>query len=1097
MEFSAQSIRNHVGSASFERGRNYFTSGNVLSVTADKNRISGRVRGSRQTPYETKLILKEGVISDSDCSCPVGCACKHVAALGLASLLEFAKNPPSSKSEVEIAESKHINALRKISQSVPAVKKEEQQNWQQTVSQLLSFQRVETERCFQLQLLLKIERQYPLFAKNDNFCLVVRPRLFDPKTKKFSVTEIKWSDADYSSSIYWEGIYGSLPQNQLVFLKLLATGLDSRYPGGWEEIDEEKAGYFWHILSQYKSYGVDLLGGNKGQIPVIISPEPVETKLEISEKGSNLVIAKKIFYQGKDVTSVQMAFVGKTPAFAAELGINQYTLYPLASGALPDKILDTPLTVPQKDIPKLQKDFLGNLAGKFAVVSRTKVLALPKLIYPKPHVLIVPTRGRAVEISLGFTHQDVTFPLYDTPDTAIINSEPVLLDKQAVESGRREVELAFGKYEEFEPDELGIPDIACFSGIRAARFIAEILPVIRSEIPGCIVTVSEKLPDFNYEENPPEILLRIDENEDAGDWFDLGISVTVGKEEVPFQSLFQALVQGEKYLLLQSGKYFSLERKEFDKLRSLLAEAKSIQDKDSKAIRLSRFQVQLWDELAKTGIVTAQAKRWQETMEGLLSVKGVVIQKPPPKFQAVLRSYQTEGYSWLVFLRKYKLGGILADDMGLGKTIQTIALIVKTRFENSNKKPFLVVAPTSVVENWDMELNRFAPFLKTVIMRSGDRSKQFAEIGKADVVVISYALLIRDFEQVKEIAFDTLILDEAQMVKNYQSKAYSLVRKLKVDCKLALTGTPLENNLMELWSIFSIVAPGLLPSPDKFRENYKTPIEKYQNREVLDKLKKRIRPFLLRRQKSVVETQLPAKNEQVLRLALNDAHRRLYDLQLQHERKRVLGMLQDGGLKDHRFEILRSLTRLRQACLHPRLLDEKHINVSATKIDSLKEQLEEVIAGGHKVLIFSQFTSFLTHVREMLENADYKYLYLAGETKNRGKLIEQFHKDSSVQIFLISLKAGGFGLNLTAADYCILLDPWWNPAVEAQAVDRTHRIGQTKPVFVYKFIAKDTIEEKVLMLQEKKRKLFQNVLDEEAFFSTMISEDDIKNIFVL
>ena len=441
MEFSAQSIRNHVDSSSFERGRNYFTSGNVIAVAIDGDNIFGRVLGSQKTPYETEFTLKDGVISDSDCSCPVGYACKHVAALGFASLLEFAKNPLSLKSETKIPESKNIDALRKILQSVPAVRKEPPPNWQQTVSQILSFQKAGTERYFQLQLLLKLEQQYPLFARIGNFRLVLRPRLFDPKTKKFSVTGIKWSDADYHSGIYWEGTYGNLPQNQLVFLKLIATGLDSRYPGGWEEIDEEKAGYFWHILSQHESYGVTLLGGNKGQIPVKISLEPIETKLEISEKDGNLVIAKKIFCQGKDVTSVQIAFIGEIPAFAAELGINQYTLYPVASGTLPDKILDTPLTVPQKDIPKLQKDFLNNLAGKFAVVSRTKALALPKLIYPKPHVLIVPTRGRAVEISLGFMHQDVTFPLYDTPDTAIINSEPVLLDKQVIESGRRQVEL--------------------------------------------------------------------------------------------------------------------------------------------------------------------------------------------------------------------------------------------------------------------------------------------------------------------------------------------------------------------------------------------------------------------------------------------------------------------------------------------------------------------------------------------------------------------------------------------------------------------------------------------------------------------------------
>lgn len=1075
MEFSAQSIRVHVGSISFERGRNYFTSGNVVASEISEDSVYGRVIGSKKNPYETSFTLSDGQIIDSECSCPVGFACKHVAALGLASLLEFAKNAPAQKREES---------------PVP---------WKQTLSQLISAGKMQGDRRFHLQLLLKVEQQYVYSGKTSNFRLMIRPRIFDPKSGKFSLTEIKWADAEYRRyGIYWEGDYGSVPQNQLIFLKLISAGLDERYPSGWEEVDESKADYFWHILSQHQSYGVALVAGAKGQIQVTLSLIPIETKLEIIGEEKDIMIEKKIFCEGEDISYTQMAFVGQPPAFALSLGYNHYTLHPVAPGSVPDKILESPLRIPQKDIPRLQKDYIKSLIDNFAVVSRTDAVTLPNVINPNLLLTLTPTKDRAIEIRLGFIYQDEQFPLYGSPDTAIVNRETMLLNKQALERGRERLETALNKYNGFESNEdIGISDVAYLSGIEAARFAAETLPILQAEIPDLKVIASPDMPHFVYEKAAPEVLLRIDESEEGHDWFDLDVSVNVGNETVPFQELFQALVDRQKFILLQSGRYFSLERNEFDQLKKLLHEAASIQEKGLEGIRLSRFQAGLWDELAKTGIITSQAKRWQETMAGLLSAKGVAIQTPPKKFSASLRPYQMEGYSWLIFLRQYQLGGILADEMGLGKTIQTIAFVCKAISEKETQKPFLVVAPTSVVENWDMELARFAPSLKKVIMRSGDRSKQFTKIAKADIVVISYALLIRDFETIKDIAFDSLILDEAQMVKNYQSKVYSLVRKLKADCKIALTGTPLENNLMELWSIFSVVAPGLFPSPEKFKEIYKTPIEKDQNRETLDNLKKRIRPFLLRRQKTLVEKELPLKTEQVLYLPLNDEHRHLYDLHLQHERKRILGMLQNGGLKDHRFEILRSLTKLRQLCLHPKLLDEKHAQIPSTKIEALKEQLEEIIAEKHRVLIFSQFTSFLVHVKEMLDKAGHSYLYLAGETKNRGKLIQQFHKDSSIPIFLISLKAGGFGLNLTAADYCILLDPWWNPAVEAQAVDRTHRIGQDKPVFVYKFIAKDTIEEKVLALQEKKRELFQNVFNEGSLFSAMISEEDIKSIFAI
>lgn len=568
----------------------------------------------------------------------------------------------------------------------------------------------------------------------------------------------------------------------------------------------------------------------------------------------------------------------------------------------------------------------------------------------------------------------------------------------------------------------------------------------------------------------------------------------MGGEEVSFSQIFVSLSQGSEFLLLPSGRYFPLKQEKLLQLKRLMDEAKELEDKESQSIRISRFQIGFWEELEQMGVVKKQAETWQKTVQELKGLSQIVSLEPPKGFKGQLRPYQKEGWTWLEFLRRCRLGGVLADDMGLGKTVQAICLFAAFNKAEREGKPFLVIAPTSVVENWDGELERFAPRLKRIILRRGDRSLGYKEVNKADVVVTSYHLILRDFEKLKDLAFDAIILDEAQMVKNHQSKVYSQIKRLNGKVKIALTGTPLENSLVELWAILSITCPGIFPSIKGFHENYRVPIERNQDKEKLERLRRRIRPFILRRKKESVEKELPQKTVQTLLLTMNEEHKRIYDRHLVRERQRVLGLLESGGFKDHRFEILKSLTKMRRLCLHPGLIDEEYSHAPATKIEALSEQIELLAKENHRMLIFSQFTSFLAIVKETLSQKSLDYLYLDGQTKNRGGLVKKF-QTGDAPIFLISLKAGGFGLNLTAADYCFLLDPWWNPAVEKQAVDRAHRIGQTKPVFVYKFILKDSIEENVLKLQEKKEKLFKNVLEDGDVFGSMVSEDDVRQIF--
>ncbi|HEV3379976.1 MAG TPA: DEAD/DEAH box helicase [Trebonia sp.] len=632
-------------------------------------------------------------------------------------------------------------------------------------------------------------------------------------------------------------------------------------------------------------------------------------------------------------------------------------------------------------------------------------------------------------------------------------------------------------------------------GLETMRFTTEMLPLLSAR-DDVRVEVTGDVPDYREVGDSLEIGLSTAERPGSRDWFDLGISVTVEGHQVPFGELFRALASGGSHMLMPDGAYFALDKPELATLRRLIEEARALQDQGDGSLRISRFQAGLWEELVRLGVVGSQARSWQRAMDGLLTVSSVRPAAPPDGLCARLRPYQLEGFGWLAFLWEHQLGGILADDMGLGKTLQTLALLAHARARTApDSPPFVIVAPTSVLANWASEAARFTPDLKVVVLSDtlGKRGSSLASrVRGADAVVTSYTLLRLDFASYGEMTWSGLFLDEAQYVKNYQSKAYQCARRFPAPFKVAITGTPMENNLMELWSLLSITAPGLFPNPDRFKEYYAKPIEKGGGSELLAQLRQRIRPLIKRRTKEQVAADLPEKQEQVLEVELGTRHRKIYQTHLQRERQKVLGLL--GDINGNRFTILRSLTLLRQLSLHAALVDESYGDVPSAKVEALLEQIADVAGGGHRALVFSQFTRFLKLVRSSLEAAGVECCYLDGSTTNRAAVIASF-KEGTAPVFLISLKAGGFGLNLTEADYCFLLDPWWNPATEAQAVDRTHRIGQTRHVMVYRLISGGTIEEKVAALAARKAELFTSVMDSDGAFSSSLTADDIRALF--
>lgn len=633
--------------------------------------------------------------------------------------------------------------------------------------------------------------------------------------------------------------------------------------------------------------------------------------------------------------------------------------------------------------------------------------------------------------------------------------------------------------------------------------------------PDVIVEETSALPTYVEASEAPVIDLGIDEEgfdddalrsaHDRGgpstartrttDWFDLEVSVTVDGQDVPVRDLIVALRSGQQVLVLSSGTWLRLDDPRLRALAELLVEAASLRDDASETLRLTPFHVGLWDELVDLGVVGRQSSRWRQTVDALLGLDDTT--RPVPEgLRATLRPYQHDGYQWLSLLWEARLGGILADDMGLGKTMQTLAMALRAKESGDLTDPLLIVAPTSVVGAWVEEAARWTPDLVVrplaQTMRKAGTTLP-AAIEGADVVVTSYALVRIDEDSYLSRRWGGVVLDEAQFVKNHQAKTYQVVRRLDAGMKLAITGTPLENSLMDLWSLLSITAPGLYPRPREFRDAYVKPIEAGDGADQLATLRRRIRPLMMRRTKEQVATELPPKIEQIVHVPLGAKHRTVYDRYLQRERQRLLGLL-DADFTRNRVAILRALTALRQLSLHPSLVDPDVGDVgSSAKIDLLVEHLRELAAEGHRALVFSTFTGYLALVRERLTAEGIDYCYLDGRTRRRAERIQEF-RDGTQPAFLISLKAGGFGLTLTEADYVYVLDPWWNPAAEAQAIDRTHRIGQDKPVNVYRFVSEDTIEDKVVALQQRKRDLFAQVVDEGEALAGAVTADDIRGL---
>ena len=598
---------------------------------------------------------------------------------------------------------------------------------------------------------------------------------------------------------------------------------------------------------------------------------------------------------------------------------------------------------------------------------------------------------------------------------------------------------------------------------------------------GLIADGWEVLADGREVRQPGAVQFKVTSNVD---WFELTGQVDFGGASVSFPELLSAIARKDGTVRLDDGS-LGLLPEEWLEQYGLLA---GLGTTEGDHLRFNSAQAMLIDSLLLSQENVEVDDGFQQLRERMQTFSGVGMSREPDGFQGELRGYQREGLGWLQFLQEFRFGGCLADDMGLGKTVQLLALLQQRKRARKEPLPSLIVVPKSLIFNWAHEIQRFTPDLTYLEYTGMERHAGRSEFTRRDIILTTYGTLRRDISDLQGVEFDYAVLDEAQTIKNAASQVAKACRLLKARHRLALSGTPIENHLGDLWSIFEFLNPGMLGRSSAFRLSVSNTGDD-DSRKVLAR---GLKPFVLRRTKGQVATELPERMEETIYCRMGSRQRKLYNELRDHYRQSLLGIVREQGLGKSKMHVLEALLRLRQAACHPALLDEGSAEEAYAKLDYLCPQLEELIDEGHKSLVFSQFTSMLAIVRQHLDSRGIRYAYLDGKTKARKKVVDEFQNDPDCPVFLISLKAGGLGLNLTAAEYVFLLDPWWNPAVEAQAIDRAHRVGQTRQVFAYRLICQDTVEEKILELQSKKRDLADAILEADNRLLADLTAEDLE-----
>ena len=818
-----------------------------------------------------------------------------------------------------------------------------------------------------------------------------------------------------------------------------------------------------------------------------LSAEPVTLEAALAFDGKNYTLQAGMTLNGETFTTLKgsLKLLSTQPAWAL---IGRHVV-PVANPEALSLLQVLPLSIPAKDQAQFREKYFHTIAERIPV--KGDVIAWTDVEgEPVPRLYLRDEEGSLrAALRFGYGEHEVevdlkgeAITLRDLPDTWGLARIHRRKDQEEhfyqLLSGPQ-----YGLKRASTPAAPGTFDLR--SRVHPFDFLLHTIPRLTKA--GFEVFGQDNLKTARLNRSTPSISLNITS---GVDWFDVQAVIHYGNLTVDLAAIRRALRNRERYIKLADGSIGQIPEEWLERYKKLF----NLAEETQAGLRVRDFHLPLVDTLLAEAGESQVLAEFQQRRERLSGFEHIQAQPIPQGFVGELRPYQKAGLDWLHFLYEYKFGGCLADDMGLGKTIQVLAFLQSLKEQGKLTGPSLLVVPKSLIANWRREAERFTPELRILEFVGNARNKDLSTFGEYDLVLTTYGTMLRDIELLHNYHFLYAILDESQNIKNPLSQGSRAVRLLTAEHRLVMTGTPVENNTFELWSQFAFLNPGLLGHLETFKREFAGPIESRSNEETAQLLRKLVFPFILRRTKEQVAPELPPRTERILYTDLEPAQRKFYQQTRDYYRGMLMGMIDDEGIQDARMKILEGLLRLRQICIHPALVDANYRGDSA-KFELLLESIETLRAEGHKALIFSQFVQLLHLLRKELDARQIRYAYLDGQTHDRQAQVDRFQEDPALPFFLISLKAGGVGLNLTAADYVIHVDPWWNPAVEMQAADRTHRIGQDKPVFVYKIIARNSVEEKILKLQEHKKELIDQIITSEGSFFKSITKEDVRSLF--
>ena len=1106
---SDRGLRRLLGARTFLRGLEYFRWRVVEDISVNDMTASGTVRATDSEPYPVNVELTPDGIK-SQCSCPAyakgGQHCKHVAAL-LISIRDQARGaqprrepPPMPAQLPQTAHAGGADSLKRVRRRERSRRPEEMRMGSTPPSSWAGGSPPPPPGVGGASTMGLPAPGVDATAKQTGIGAWLPPDGM-PGTRRVEfrlhvrqgALTVTVLDAEAripilpSVALAWQSMFPTPDRDALRLLARFESG-NPRHPAvdiRGEDVAE--------LLPALEGQRVLL---EPALMQLRFSDEPVKPRFDLELVGGDTIIVKTSFERGSDkrrFSLLQGGWFEGWPSWQIDTqeGIARRVDKRVSPAAMRRLLRSPTIGEPMRELGRLIMQGLPKVAVEIGA-------ELPELSQIAEVVDLIPTfRMRAggslvearVELHAAYDEEEIQVRADGITPPVIIQPPPegmkrarcVRVDIAAQQDAANKL-LALG----LRADESGQFFVA--TGDAAIRFWSEGL----AELPDTWdLFVPEDLVDTQVRHKPIGIFAKVTS---GMDWLNVKLNYESEGVGVDRDELRRCLAEGKKYVRLDDGSFAPFDA---DAVKAMLEREVELMTAAGKSGRLPLAQAGRVQELllgAAGSSVTASAR---ELFQKLGHIDEIAVTKKPRTLKATLRPYQDAGLSWLKFIHDIGSGGVLADDMGLGKTVQTIALLLAVKQEEKTMSA-LIVAPTSVVTNWQRELERFAPTLSVAMWHGQGRKDRIEAVREAEVVITSYALLRRDEDFLATLDLTYAILDEAQHIKNPMSATAAAAKRLRARRRLALTGTPIENRLSEIWSIFDFVSPGLLGPLDKFEQRFSRPMEAGDYK-TAQRLRATIHPFILRRTKAEVAKDLPEKIETDQICDLTGDQRTVYQQVLAEVRAQVLGEVERVGLAKSQLQILAGLTRLRQAACDPRLLGlpRDFTDEDSGKLVALRELVQNAIEGGHKVLVFSQFVMMLKIIEKAMKEDGVTYEYLDGSTKDRAERVDRFQIDPSVPVFLISLKAGGTGLNLTAADTVIHFDPWWNPAVEQQAIDRAHRIGQTKVVTAYRLVAAGTIEEKIQLLKGKKKELVASVLSEDQGGAKKLTKADLEDLFAI